>query len=114
MRSVDGIANEYSYSNGHKRADFERGVVSTLFKDNPEFNFVICEEKNTYNFTGKEHIDWDHQLVWYKGQHKSDYYNLVVGHQGEFCNHGDLRNWAYAGSHFTKDPHKPNCIDFQK
>jgi hypothetical protein len=54
-----------------QRADFENGVVSTLFKENPGFNIVICEPKNTYNFTGIEHVDWDHKHVLYQGEHKS-------------------------------------------
>ena len=58
-------------SSSLQRADFETDVTSRLYKLNPAFNYVICEPKNDYNFTGERRVNWDHTRVWYHGKKKS-------------------------------------------
>ncbi|KAM6503074.1 hypothetical protein JOM56_000017 [Amanita muscaria] len=91
LTDMDEVISKLGANN---RAEFTTKLIHQLYVYNGLYNYVVCHVKHSYNFSGKEGVDWAH----YKTTFDSYQYDIVIGNAGTFTRNGDggATNWAYS------------------
>ncbi|KAM6503671.1 hypothetical protein JOM56_000614 [Amanita muscaria] len=78
-------------------AEFTQAFVEALAVQNAHYNYVICQVENTFQFDGKQWVDWAVSFV--KTSNDMINWEVVVGGAGTFIRRGEYgyENWAWKG-----------------
>ncbi|KAM6503075.1 hypothetical protein JOM56_000018 [Amanita muscaria] len=82
LTDMDDVVSDLGANN---RADFTQKLINQLYIYNGLYNYVVCHVKHSYNFSGKEGVDWAH----YKTTFDNYQYDIVIGNAGKFTRYGD-------------------------
>ncbi|KAF8230847.1 hypothetical protein L208DRAFT_101092 [Tricholoma matsutake] len=98
-----------------RREAYTQQVVSDLYANNSNANYVVCHTKYDFSFDGTQGTDWDHlhhELPVSFG--RTIGYDIYWFRSGTFRRWGDggFINWAYIGNVISNSGGSPDVVVF--
>ncbi|KAM6493478.1 hypothetical protein JOM56_011612 [Amanita muscaria] len=109
----DPIYNAAVDASHYKNAEFTKNIVTGLWNNNKNYNYVISRPELVTALDGKENDDWDEE--WILGFNLVHYHLFIAG-AGTVTRkgRGGYLNWAWKGSVIKGQDLHSNVVKFVK